>query len=37
MADRASVDAMVATVERELGPIDLLVNNAGLLGVIGPL
>jgi NAD(P)-dependent dehydrogenase (short-subunit alcohol dehydrogenase family) len=24
------VDAMVATVERELGPIDLLVNNAGI-------
>src|SRR5688572_20410925 len=24
------VEAMVATVERELGPIDLLVNNAGV-------
>ena len=25
-------DAMVAEVERELGPIDLLVNNAGVAG-----
>src|SRR6185369_12095862 len=37
VADRASVDAMVETVERELGPIDLLVNNAGHPGAIGPL
>ena len=37
VADRASVDAMVETVERELGPIDLLINNAGLLGAIGPI
>jgi NAD(P)-dependent dehydrogenase (short-subunit alcohol dehydrogenase family) len=29
---RADVEAMVATVERELGPIDLLVNNAGVFG-----
>src|SRR5919197_3153732 len=26
------VEAMVATVERELGPIDLLANNAGVMG-----
>jgi 3-oxoacyl-[acyl-carrier protein] reductase len=30
------VEAMVATVERELGPIDLLVNNAGI-GLTGNL
>jgi NAD(P)-dependent dehydrogenase (short-subunit alcohol dehydrogenase family) len=28
---------MVGQVERELGPIDLLVNNAGVGGTIGPL
>ena len=27
---RSDVEAMTATVERELGPIDLLVNNAGV-------
>src|SRR4029077_9385743 len=30
VSDRASVDAMVAAVERELGPVDALVNNAGI-------
>jgi NAD(P)-dependent dehydrogenase (short-subunit alcohol dehydrogenase family) len=30
VSDRASVDAMVAEVQRELGPIDALVNNAGI-------
>ena len=34
---RSAVERMVAQVEREFGPIDLLVNNAGLLGAIGPL
>ena len=29
----AEVAAMVATVERELGPVDILVNNAGV-GII---
>ena len=29
ITDRASVDAAVAAVEQELGPIDVLVNNAG--------
>src|SRR4051794_30093543 len=37
VTDRAMVDAMVVTVERELGPIDLLVNNAGHIGAIGPI
>jgi NAD(P)-dependent dehydrogenase (short-subunit alcohol dehydrogenase family) len=37
VTDRAMVDAMVATVERELGPIDLLINNAGHIGAIGPI
>jgi 3-oxoacyl-[acyl-carrier protein] reductase len=30
VSNRADVEAMVATVERERGPIDLLVNNAGI-------
>ena len=30
VSKQEDVDAMVATVERELGPIDLLVNNAGV-------
>ncbi|WP_455287952.1 2-hydroxycyclohexanecarboxyl-CoA dehydrogenase [Cupriavidus necator] len=29
ITDRHSVDAAVAAVERELGPVDVLVNNAG--------
>jgi len=32
VADEASVDRMVADTERALGPIDLLVNNAGIGG-----
>ena len=30
MADAAAVEGALATVERELGPVDVLVNNAGL-------
>src|SRR3954470_8352126 len=37
VTDRAMVDAMVETVERELGPTDLLVNCAGHIGAIGPI
>ena len=37
MADRASVEGMVGRVERAVGPIDLLVNNAGVVGGVGPL
>jgi len=35
--DRESVEAAVAEAERELGPADLLVNNAGTHAAIGPL
>jgi NAD(P)-dependent dehydrogenase (short-subunit alcohol dehydrogenase family) len=35
--DLASVEAAVAQAEREVGPADLLVNNAGTLAAIGPL
>jgi 3-oxoacyl-[acyl-carrier protein] reductase len=31
VSDRATVEALVAEVERELGPIDALVNNAGIV------
>ena len=30
VADRAAVEHMVANIERELGPVSLLVNNAGI-------
>jgi len=36
VSDRASVDAMVVQAESELGPIDLLVANAGIGGPDGP-
>jgi NAD(P)-dependent dehydrogenase (short-subunit alcohol dehydrogenase family)/ketosteroid isomerase-like protein len=34
---RLDVERMVAQVEREMGPVDVLVNNAGVHGPIGPL
>lgn len=37
VTDRAAVADAVAAVERELGPIDLLVNNAGANKALGPL
>jgi len=36
VSDRTSVDAMVIQAESELGPIDLLVANAGVGGPDGP-
>ena len=36
VSDRVQVDRMIEAVESELGPVDLLVNNAGLIQV-GPL
>jgi len=35
VSKQQDVEAMVATVERELGPVDLLVNNAGVFGMGG--
>jgi NAD(P)-dependent dehydrogenase (short-subunit alcohol dehydrogenase family) len=35
-SDRPAVEQMVYTVEQQLGPIDLLVNNAGIGGPLGP-
>ncbi|MDF1504904.1 SDR family NAD(P)-dependent oxidoreductase [Roseisolibacter sp. H3M3-2] len=37
VTDAASVEAMVADAERALGPLDLLVNNAGRGAVPGPV
>jgi NAD(P)-dependent dehydrogenase (short-subunit alcohol dehydrogenase family) len=36
VSDPEAVERMVREVERGLGPVDLLVNNAGLAGPIGP-
>jgi NAD(P)-dependent dehydrogenase (short-subunit alcohol dehydrogenase family) len=37
VTERAAVDAAVAAVERALGPVDLLVNNAGVWGPVAPV
>ena len=37
VSDRQDVEAMVATIDKAIGPIDLLVNNAGQFGPVGPL
>lgn len=37
VADATAVARFVAATEQQLGPIDVLVNNAGILGPLGPL
>ena len=37
VTDQAAVERMVAQVERELGAVDVLVNNAGSCEAIGPV
>ena len=37
VTDRQQVEGMAAAVEDAIGPVDLLVNNAGLFGPVGPL
>jgi len=36
VTDEAAVDRAFGDIERALGPIDLLVNNAGVIGPLGP-
>ena len=37
VCDAAGVERMAREVERTLGPVDLLVNNAGTMGPLGPI
>jgi NAD(P)-dependent dehydrogenase (short-subunit alcohol dehydrogenase family) len=37
VTDGRAVEGAIADVERLLGPVDLLVNNAGITGPLGPL
>ena len=37
VTDPEQVDSMVSRVERDLGPIEILVNNAGTFSCIGPV
>ncbi len=37
VSDADAVERFASDVEREIGPIDLWINNAGILGPIGPL
>jgi NAD(P)-dependent dehydrogenase (short-subunit alcohol dehydrogenase family) len=36
VTDRAAIDRAFSAIEQELGPIDLLVNNAGVVTPLGP-
>ncbi|MBV8185788.1 MAG: SDR family oxidoreductase [Alphaproteobacteria bacterium] len=36
VTDHAAIERAFASIERELGPIDLLVNNAGVVAPLGP-
>ena len=36
VTDGEAIDRIFGEIERSLGPIDLLVNNAGIIGPIGP-
>src|SRR5258708_33574068 len=36
VTDQAAIGRAVADIERALGPVDLLVNNAGVIGPLGP-
>ena len=37
VTNRPAVERMVQETERQLGQVDLLVNNAGTIGAVGPL
>lgn len=37
VTDQDAVTEAIATVRRRLGPVDLLVNNAGVTGPVGPI
>ena len=37
VTDAEAIDRTFAEIERALGPVDLLVNNAGIIGPIGPV
>ena len=36
MTDRTAIDRAFTGIERALGPVELLVNNAGVVGPLGP-
>jgi hypothetical protein len=36
ISDESAVDAAFTAIEQALGPVDLLVNNAGVVGPLGP-